>query len=329
MAGLKQYFVILIAVLVILVVIVVLPVSIFHPTYEKNEPKYQQIGGHVPVEIQLNNKFDSSEVEISTTTLSSNTIIAKPYAVVYYGQPNDVSIKTTILPNVSILLHSTTNKPEGANYYNDTPIYGLRGSNITYLILASTNSSSQGCLYVYFFNTLTSHILFLNGSHNFTYYSKSNCIFVKRNTCPVVTNYTINLKDDTFLFGGISANVSSSVNVAISGYRNEYNVSLLKSVEMNSSVSVTDLCTHLACFDRANTQILIDSNNFINATINPRYTEDHNTLIIVLSFGLGFALIVALVIMGCLFYRFKTVSINSLYIHYSLFNDVNYFYRIS
>ena len=62
--GLKQFYGTAIPVLIILlIVIVVLLVLIFHPTYETNEPKYQQIGGNVPVEIQSNNKFDSSKIK--------------------------------------------------------------------------------------------------------------------------------------------------------------------------------------------------------------------------------------------------------------------------
>ena len=87
--------------LCLLIVAVVLFIAlsfIFYPIHENNEPKikYQQVGGHVPVEIEPDN-LDSNEIRIIITNL--NTTIAKlPYAVVYYGRPTDVGIKTIILP---------------------------------------------------------------------------------------------------------------------------------------------------------------------------------------------------------------------------------------
>ena len=82
----------------------------------------------MPVEIQPDN-FDSEirKIWINITNLNT-TIIAKPYVVVncMVDPMMLVGIKTTILPNVFILLHLATNKTEDANYYKDTPIYGLR-----------------------------------------------------------------------------------------------------------------------------------------------------------------------------------------------------------
>ena len=118
-----------------------------------------------------------------------------------------------------------------------------------------------------------------------------------------------------FLFGGISANVSSSVNVAISGYRNEYNVSLLKSVEMVSSVSVVDLCSHLACFDGKKHRILVDSGSNGNVTAMTQPTHTYLVIITICITVIVLAVIVAGVIVSitCFVFKHKTVSVNSFY----------------
>ena len=134
---------------------------------------------------------------------------------------------------------------------------------------------------------------------------------MKRNTRPVVTNYTINLKDDAFLLGGISANVTSIANVAISGYRNEYNVSLLKSVEMNSSFSDIDLCTRIICNEEEHWFfITLNMNSAIVATECEESSYIH-TIIIVLCVTVGVVCSIV-VVAFCVYKMHKNVSIESI-----------------
>ncbi len=193
------------------------------------------IGGKVPIKINSSD-FDSHDfkgVKVSLVNITNSSVTA------YYhgGSCDDIKSRTTVLPSNSLYIHSNASIPYQVNYYNDTPIYALAGTSISYSISVSTNSSQQGCVYLYLFNTSSSYQLFLN-RQNFTYYNKSECINTTISTHKP-TNLTILLKEDMFLYSGIETTVDSNINVTISGYRREYDVSLDKSISVYNTTEIS------------------------------------------------------------------------------------------
>ena len=164
----------------------------------------EDIGGKVPIKINSSD-FDSHEIKGVEIHLPYNADYSSVTVYEYDGSCDDIKPQVTTLPSNSSFVLLNASIPQPVNYYNDTPIYALAGTTLSYQLSASKNVSQQGCVYLYFFNTSTSYEMFFNRS-NSPYYNKSECIILSNSSNPSPRNHTILLsEEDTFLYSGIVA----------------------------------------------------------------------------------------------------------------------------
>ena len=203
------------------------------------------IGGKVAVKIESSD-FDSYRVASTDFSIGMAPNLSSG-VVLYYGDCGEVAITSTNLPVRSTVIHLEPSSRQEINYYNDTPIYALADTSLTYNLSISVNSSVEVDIRLYLFNSPNSNQDFINGL-NFTYYFKSEYRKECQLNCSIIATVTLN--ETVFVFAGIIVNVRADVNVAISGQRYEYDPSLLEKKTLYNYSTIefchTSLCIGLS-----------------------------------------------------------------------------------
>ena len=237
---------------VIVIVISVIFVGIIIADNENFGIINELVGGKVAVKIESSD-FDSNKVARSDFSIANASGLSTGI-VLFYGDCDDLGKNITILPEKKSIIDLESSYPQGMNYYDDTPLYALAGTSLTYNVSVSVNSRSvneQIYITLYLFNSPVSYQNFINGyGFNFTYYRKSDFTEKHAYICStaVAVSWTISFNESVFVFGGITvANVTSIANVTISGQRYEYDASSLDKKTLYNS-STIEFCDSSPCF---------------------------------------------------------------------------------
>ncbi len=258
----------------------------------------QDVGGKVPINIQSSRFSPSTIAEVSVRLKNSSGNLP---VTAYYGHCSNVLNTTTSLLSIVYDISLPSNTLIAANYYNDTPIYVLSETVLVYNVVALTNSSSEGCVFLYLFDSFVSYQASYSQIKNFTFYYRSDCVKTMRNSSFVAaptTILTVRVNKTTFLFSSFLTNVSSIVRFNISGKRNEYDVSLLKS-EVIYKETVIQFCHHSPCLGRIEETycILVKSSTYMSISYQNKEVDlpVSETLV---KYGIEFGLIAISVIFG-------------------------------
>ena len=218
-------------VLVVLCSVGLLLYLIFVENKDNNEPIV--VGGKVPIIINEDGFNDQKVVSVNITLLHN---VTSPVTIYHGGDCKDIDTITTILPNRTRYHYPSLRHHQEFNYYNDTPLYVLSNTYITYSIAANTNLSDSGCVSLYLFKNNTSFQKFLMSQNpNVSeYYNTSSCIREGTHKTPKnAHNTTFHIFESTFIYAGLVAGVNTTVEGNVS-------VRLVQYHPKNSKVNLTN-----------------------------------------------------------------------------------------
>ena len=202
----------------------------------KNNHQLIPVGGKVPININEDGFNDHTVVSVKITLLH---YLGSPVTIYYGGDCKDLDTIKTILPNRTRYHSPPLSHHQEFNYYDDTPLYVLSNTNITYSIAANTNLSDSGCVVLYLFNTNTSFHKFLisqNAKVN-NYYTKSSCIQEGTQKTPKnAHNTTFHITESTFIYAGLAVTgVNTTVEGNVSVQLMQYHPTKFSSVNLTNT----------------------------------------------------------------------------------------------
>ena len=240
--------------------------------HDQSPEKMILVAGKVPVHFKPDG-FDSSKIASVHIKINSTS---NGSATVYHGECKYLNVTSNTLE-----IHQRHHYPDSPshqefNYYNDTPLYVLPTTNITFSVSASTNSSQDECVYIYIFNTSSSFLKFLASSNTtvIDYYKRSKCIFVQTGSFQNTTNVTFQFSETDFIFSGLLVNDSIAVESNVSVQLTQYNITGFGKVILNNThnSTVIHFCNHSPCVKFTGTKYCLLIESFV--PLNMRYSSN-------------------------------------------------------
>ena len=258
-----------ISVILIPVIIGCLIPFILFIQHDQSPEKMISVAGKVPVHFKPDG-FDSSKIASVHITINSTS---NGSATVYYSECKHLNVTSNTLE-----IHQRHHYPDSPshqefNYYNDTPLYVLPTTSITFSVSVSTNSSQDECVYIYIFNTSSSFFKFLASSNTtvIEYYKRSKCIFVQTGSFQNTTNVTFQFNKTDYILSGLLVNDSIAVESNVSVQLTQYNVTGFGKVNTHNS-TVIHFCHHSPCVKFTGTKYCLLVESFV--PLNMRYSSN-------------------------------------------------------